>query len=235
MSIKGQTMVKVRFEGKNLADCDFWTKSDPYLVLSRPKRGGGDFTKVRKTETIRNNLNPSWKILYIPLTELCDNDLSLPLRITVYDEDRNSHDDLIGEAEVTLQHLINYAVSNTAIILKIKSKKRGEIYVRECNIEDNSSTELVRKMSTTSYPERKASQVSISSQNGFHSQQHFHQESFQAPQQPQYQQQPQYFASQPQYPPQPYNNYQPLPQYYHQQPTIPEDPTDTRPASIWLQ
>ena len=58
------------------------------------------YFQVRKTETIRNNLNPSWKILYIPMTELCDNDLSLPLRITVFDEDRNSHDDLIGEAEV---------------------------------------------------------------------------------------------------------------------------------------
>ena len=42
----GQNMVKIRFEGKNLANCDFWTKSDPYLILSRPKRGGYDFTKV---------------------------------------------------------------------------------------------------------------------------------------------------------------------------------------------
>ena len=42
-----QAMVKIRFEGKNLADCDFWTKSDPYLVLSRPaSKGAYDFKKV---------------------------------------------------------------------------------------------------------------------------------------------------------------------------------------------
>ena len=108
--------------------------------------------------------------------------------------------------------------------------------MRECTIEDNTSSELIRKMSTTSYPERKASQVSISSQNGFQSQQQFHQQSFQAPQQPPYQPQPQYFPNQqPQYPPQQFNNYQPPPPQYYQQPTIPDDPTDTRPPSIWLQ
>ena len=46
MSARGQTMVKMLFEGKNLANCDFWTKSDPYLILSRPKKGDHEFKKV---------------------------------------------------------------------------------------------------------------------------------------------------------------------------------------------
>ena len=33
-------MVKIRIEGKKLADCDFWTKSDPYLLICRPNRAG---------------------------------------------------------------------------------------------------------------------------------------------------------------------------------------------------
>ena len=42
-----QPMVKIRFEGKNLADLDFFTKSDPYLVLSRPaSKGSYDFKQV---------------------------------------------------------------------------------------------------------------------------------------------------------------------------------------------
>ena len=46
-------MVKIKFEGKNLANCDFWTKSDPYLQISRPPRAGSGFKKVK---TFRNFL-----------------------------------------------------------------------------------------------------------------------------------------------------------------------------------
>ena len=42
-----QSMVKILFEGKKLADLDFWTKSDPYLVISRPSsKGEYDFKQV---------------------------------------------------------------------------------------------------------------------------------------------------------------------------------------------
>ena len=45
-------MVKMLFEGKNLANCDFWTKSDPYLILSRPKKGDHEFKKVNMAEAL---------------------------------------------------------------------------------------------------------------------------------------------------------------------------------------
>lgn len=93
-------MVKLLFQGRNLADLDFWSKSDPYLVLSRLSKSGEKFIKVRKTEIIKNNLNPEWKILYLPLMELCDGDYYMRLKIDVWDFDYNSPDDLIGQAEV---------------------------------------------------------------------------------------------------------------------------------------
>ena len=37
--------------------------------------------QVRKTETVMNNLNPDWKLLYIPLAELCDEDFNMPLKV----------------------------------------------------------------------------------------------------------------------------------------------------------
>lgn len=87
-------MVRLSLSGRGLADLDFWTKSDPFLTLSRPNRSGTGLVQLRKTETIMNNLNPDWKLLYIPLAELCDADLNMPLRIDVYDEDKSSrHDD----------------------------------------------------------------------------------------------------------------------------------------------
>ena len=38
--------------------------------------------QVRQTETIMNDLNPKWKIFYIPLAELCDNDPAMPLMVS---------------------------------------------------------------------------------------------------------------------------------------------------------
>eukprot|EP00091_Calanus_sinicus_P005181 TRINITY_DN15575_c0_g1_i1.p1 TRINITY_DN15575_c0_g1~~TRINITY_DN15575_c0_g1_i1.p1 ORF type:complete len:110 (+),score=20.61 TRINITY_DN15575_c0_g1_i1:166-495(+) len=105
MSLRRQQMVRLRFEGRKLEDLDFWTKSDPYLTLSRPAKNGSGAVQVRRTETIWNNLNPSWKVLYIPTSELCDGNLQMPLNIEVFDEDRNSRDDLIGRVELTLSDL----------------------------------------------------------------------------------------------------------------------------------
>ena len=49
---QSQPMVKIRFEGKNLANCDFFTKSDPYLILSRPAyKGVYDFKQVNKSKS----------------------------------------------------------------------------------------------------------------------------------------------------------------------------------------
>ena len=39
-------MVRLRFEGRNLEDLDFWTKSDPYLALSRPAKNGSGVIQV---------------------------------------------------------------------------------------------------------------------------------------------------------------------------------------------
>ena len=220
--------------------------------------------QVRKTETIKNNLNPKWKLLYISLSELCDSDLSLPLRLTVFDEDRNSHDDLIGEAESSLQQLINCSVSGGVIVLKLGEKKRGELYIRECEIEDCSNDVMTRKLSQSqaSYPERKSSTASMFG----HSQPPSHAPScvdghFQQPPQQMYSSQhqlpqfppaqphylpmqpqhptclPQYDAQQTSYPPPAFSHGQPPLQPGGQMynfPAIPEDPTDTRPQSIWI-
>jgi len=259
-----QPMVKIRFEGKNLADLDFFTKSDPYLVLSRPaSKGSYDFKQIRKTETIKNNLNPSWKLIYISLSELCDNDITLPIRLTVFDHDHNSHDDLIGQTETTLQDLMSHSVSGAPLVLKIGEKRRGEIFVRQCETENTPT----RKVSSSSYPERKASNVSL---NGFPAPPQCYSQPpqmipshMQPPpqphlsppqevyrphlnnQQPPYQYQPQVnylpvpmnYQNQPQVHYQqaqaPFQNYPPMPQH-STFPAVPDDPTDQRPQSIWI-
>eukprot|EP00092_Neocalanus_flemingeri_P001374 GFUD01001466.1.p1 GENE.GFUD01001466.1~~GFUD01001466.1.p1 ORF type:complete len:281 (-),score=70.18 GFUD01001466.1:49-891(-) len=156
MSTRKQQMVRLKFEGKGLEDLDFFTKSDPFLILSRPAKNGAGFVQVRKTETIRNNLNPSWQLLYIPTSELCDNNHHMPLNIEVYDEDRNSRNDFIGSVQLTLSDLQNLSQSRSPVILRKGQKNRGQLLVTECQIEEPTS-DLERKGSIAAYPARRES------------------------------------------------------------------------------
>ena len=91
------------------------------------------------------------------MIELCDNDFSLPIRITVFDYDHNTQDDLIGQTETTLRDLMGHSSSGTPLVLKIGLKRRGELYVRQCEAENTQT----RKMTNSSYPERNASNASL--------------------------------------------------------------------------
>jgi len=152
MSFKSKQMVRLRFSGRKLADLDFWTKSDPYLVISRPK-STGNFQMIRRTETVWNNLNPDWKLLYISTAELCGDDFNMNLKIEVFDEDRNSRDDFIGSVDISLSYLLKISTqSEPKLLLKKGSVTRGMLVVQECRFEDMVDSESERKFSTSSYP-----------------------------------------------------------------------------------
>ena len=52
MSIRRQQMVRLKFEGRKLEDLDFWTKSDPFLTLSRPAENGPGTVQVGRIYNI---------------------------------------------------------------------------------------------------------------------------------------------------------------------------------------
>ena len=54
---------------------------------------------------------------------------------------------------------MSHSVSGAPLVLKIGEKRRGEIYVRQCEIENTPS----KKMSNSCYPEKKSSNTSLNS------------------------------------------------------------------------
>ncbi|KAK1380618.1 GTPase activating protein 1 [Heracleum sosnowskyi] len=89
----GLLKVRVR-RGINLAIRDA-VSSDPYVVLSMGRQ-------KFKTHVINDNCNPEWND---ELT-LSVKDLSLPVKLTVYDKDVFSIDDKMGEAVVDISDYI---------------------------------------------------------------------------------------------------------------------------------
>ncbi|KAK1291195.1 putative ADP-ribosylation factor GTPase-activating protein AGD11 [Acorus calamus] len=91
-------LIKVNIiRGTNLAIRDVMT-SDPYVILTLGHQS-------MKTRVIKRNLNPVWNerlMLSIP------NPVP-PLKVEVYDKDKFSADDRMGEAEIDIQPLISVA------------------------------------------------------------------------------------------------------------------------------
>ncbi|GLJ08955.1 hypothetical protein SUGI_0099230 [Cryptomeria japonica] len=85
-------------KGTDLAVRDMWT-SDPYVVVRLGHQ------KV-KTRVVKNNLNPVWDedlTLFVPHSE------PLVLKLEVFDKDRMSKDDQMGNGEVDLGDLASAA------------------------------------------------------------------------------------------------------------------------------
>ena len=122
--------VKIQFKGIKLDNKDFLGKSDPYYILKK-KMPNGDWSLVYKSEYIENDLNPTWKAMEKPMSEICNGDFQRHLKIEVYDYDSNGSDDLIGEVVTTLGQLQHSCQMNEKGFPLINSerKKRKKNYI----------------------------------------------------------------------------------------------------------
>ena len=86
------------YSASDLDKKDVFGKSDPFLVFSR-QNSDETFTKVFKSETIKNSLNPVWAPMVLPVTLLCGGDENRVLKIECFDANYN------GENE---QNILNF-------------------------------------------------------------------------------------------------------------------------------
>ncbi|KAB5521259.1 hypothetical protein DKX38_025578 [Salix brachista] len=94
----GLLKVKIK-QGTNLAIRDMMS-SDPYVIVSLGKQ-------TAQTTVMKSNLNPVWNeelMLSVP------QDFG-PIKLSVFDHDTFSADDLMGEAEIDIQPLITSAMA----------------------------------------------------------------------------------------------------------------------------
>ncbi|EDO39500.1 predicted protein [Nematostella vectensis] len=134
-------IVKLTFRATNLDNKDFMGKSDPFLELLKLKPDGGTLL-VHRTEVIKNNLNPTWKVFSLPIQSLCSADYDATIRIDCHDYDGDGSHDLIGIANTSLRQLLELRQSGSGLDLinpKKKAKKKkyvnsGVLYISGCEV-----------------------------------------------------------------------------------------------------
>src|SRR6266702_3919183 len=100
---------------------------DPFVEVSTGK-------EVLRTRVVRHSRNPVWdeQLLF----HVGEHELSLPLRLTVFDRDRIASNDYVGEAEINIATLVERAAKkdlNTGYMHEfelplIPAKKPGRVY-----------------------------------------------------------------------------------------------------------
>jgi Ca2+-dependent lipid-binding protein len=131
------TIISLGISGRSLKDQDVFSKSDPYMTLSRPDQKG-NYYQVKTTETLNNNLNPDWAEILINEYELCGYDHNMKIRFDVFDDDgkagADKKDKLIGEGYFTLNQIKAAQASQSVLQLSNKGKSTGKLQVRSFKI-----------------------------------------------------------------------------------------------------
>ncbi|XP_052192153.1 protein BONZAI 3-like isoform X3 [Diospyros lotus] len=93
---------EITFRCSQLVNKDLFSKSDPFLRISRLVENGGS-VPICKTEVVSNNLNPIWKPLSLTMQQLGSKDN--PLVIECFDFNNSGNHGLIGKVQKSIVDL----------------------------------------------------------------------------------------------------------------------------------
>ncbi|KAL6576117.1 Protein BONZAI 3 [Orobanche hederae] len=101
-TVASRTAVEITFRCSDLENKDLFTKSDPFLRISRTIECG-DSVPICKTEVVNNNLNPTWKPVRLTMQQFMSKEN--PLMIECFDFNGNGNHVLIGKLQKSVAEL----------------------------------------------------------------------------------------------------------------------------------
>ena len=120
-------ILSLKFRGHKLDNKDLFSSSDPFLVISRVSLESDVFLPVYKTETVKNNNNPSWQQFTIPVTTICNGDKDRTIRIECFDA--GSKRTLIGSLDTSVNDLLKHSDEKMILMNNKKqlNKQAGQL------------------------------------------------------------------------------------------------------------
>ncbi|KAI7750219.1 hypothetical protein M8C21_026316 [Ambrosia artemisiifolia] len=122
-TIASKMAIEMRLRCSNLDNKDLFSKSDPFLRISRIIEAGSPIP-ICKTETVNNNLNPVWKPLCITMQQYVNKDN--PLVIECFDFNSNGNHTLIGKLHTSIQDMENLYKSKAGANFVFPSSRRKD-------------------------------------------------------------------------------------------------------------
>jgi hypothetical protein len=133
---QGQGVLRFQMSGVSLKNTEgFLRKSDPFFELIRrdDTAGGATFNTVFRSEVVKDDLSPEWKIASIELSQLCGSNLDFPFFVKIYDYESSGKHVLMGQFETTVNAMVG-AAGGSPITLMVKGKETGTAFLHKAEI-----------------------------------------------------------------------------------------------------
>ncbi|KAK7369595.1 hypothetical protein VNO80_11637 [Phaseolus coccineus] len=133
--VSSKTTVEMTLRSSDLEYRDLFSRSDPFLLISKVVEGGSHIP-ICKTEVIKNNLNPIWKPVFMNIQQIGSKEN--PLTLECYNFNSNGKHDLMGKMQKSLMELEklfssgqggNFSLSTTAGHNPHNKMLKGRLYV----------------------------------------------------------------------------------------------------------
>ncbi|XP_076943911.1 protein BONZAI 3-like [Bidens hawaiensis] len=122
-TIASRMAIEMKLRCSNLDNKDHFSKSDPFLRISRVVEAGNPIP-VCKTEVVNNNLDPVWKPLCITMQQFVSKDN--PLIIECFDFNSNGNHTFMGKLQTSIQDMENlYKMKAGANFVIPSSRSKG--------------------------------------------------------------------------------------------------------------
>ncbi|CAH9145230.1 unnamed protein product [Cuscuta epithymum] len=141
-TVVSRSAVELTLRCTNLEKKDIFSKSDPFLRISRTVEGGSSIP-ICKTEVLNNNLNPIWKPVSLSLQQYVNKDNLLT--IECFDFNRSGNHILIGKLHKTvaeLQDLHNSKAGANLISLPSGFRKQEKLLKGQLFVENFTEKKL---------------------------------------------------------------------------------------------
>ncbi|KAI5424220.1 protein BONZAI 3 isoform X1 [Lathyrus oleraceus] len=122
-TVASRNVVKISFRCSRLDNKDVFSKSDPFLRVSRMVETGGSIP-ICKTEVIDNNLNPKWNPVSLNFQQFGSKET--PLVIECFDFNRSGNHAFIGKMQKSIADLEKLYNERKGANFVVPSKRRGQ-------------------------------------------------------------------------------------------------------------
>ncbi|XVF42550.1 hypothetical protein PTKIN_Ptkin01aG0372600 [Pterospermum kingtungense] len=131
-SFPSRMAVEMKLRCSHLDNKDLFSKSDPFVRISRPSENG-TYVPICKTEVINNDLNPVWRPLYLSMQHFGNKDN--PLLLEVFDFNSDGNHVLIGQLQKSVSQLEQLHKDRSGANLVFPSRRgqekvlKGQLFV----------------------------------------------------------------------------------------------------------
>ncbi|CAK8544715.1 unnamed protein product [Lathyrus sativus] len=122
-TVASRNVVQISFRCSRLDNKDIFSKTDPFLRVSRMVETGGSIP-ICKTEVIDKNLNPNWKPVSLNFQQFGSKET--PLVIECFDFNRSGNHAFIGKMQKSIADLEKLYNERKGANFVVPSKRRGQ-------------------------------------------------------------------------------------------------------------